>query len=157
MGLTAGDAGTYTAFADNGLGPPATAAVSLSVDPASDGTNVPASVIELEPGKRDRKTHERREKCTSSSAVLRSNSKVILAHRQVSEGLFNQGGKFRRRLSGQQVGKISGRTVTQVNASTTVLPSCFFIFFDMLEGVVKSMKQACNSTYPEPGPFGSSI
>ena len=69
MGVTAGDAGTYTAFADNGLGPPATAAVSLSVDPASDGTNVPASVIELEPGKkenrqRDRKTHERREKCT---------------------------------------------------------------------------------------------
>ena len=50
MGVTAGDAGTYTAFADNGLGPPATAAVSLSVDPASDGTNVPASVIELEPG-----------------------------------------------------------------------------------------------------------
>ena len=49
MGVTAGDAGTYTAFADNGLGPPATAAVSLSVDPAS-STNVPASVIELEPG-----------------------------------------------------------------------------------------------------------
>ena len=53
VGVTAGDAGTYTAFADNGLGPPATAAVSLSVDPASDGTNVPASVIELEPGKTD--------------------------------------------------------------------------------------------------------
>ena len=50
VGVTAGDAGTYTAFADNGLGPPATAAVSLSVDPAS-GTNVPASVIELEPGR----------------------------------------------------------------------------------------------------------
>ena len=55
VGVTAGDAGTYTAFADNGLGPPATAAVSLSVDPASSdgGTNVPASVIELEPGKTD--------------------------------------------------------------------------------------------------------
>ena len=49
MGVAPGDAGTYTAFADNGLGPPATVAVSLSVDPAS-STNVPASVIELEPG-----------------------------------------------------------------------------------------------------------
>ena len=59
MGVTAGDSGTYTAFADNGLGPPATAAVSLSVDPASSdggGTNVPASVIELEPGKTDRQS-----------------------------------------------------------------------------------------------------
>ena len=52
VGVAPGDAGTYTAFADNGLGPPATAAVSLSVDPASD-TNVPASVIELEPGKKE--------------------------------------------------------------------------------------------------------
>ena len=51
--MTPGDAGTYTAFADNGLGPPATAAVSLSVDPASGGTNVPASVIELDPGKEE--------------------------------------------------------------------------------------------------------
>ena len=85
MGVTAGDAGTYTAFADNGLGPPATAAVSLSVDPASSdgGTNVPASVIELEPGKKDRqKTHERREKCTSSSSSESSSSlpKLFLAH-----------------------------------------------------------------------------
>ena len=46
--MAASDAGPYTALADNGLGPPATAAIVLVVDEA--GGNIPAAVIETEPG-----------------------------------------------------------------------------------------------------------
>jgi ribonuclease HI len=49
VGVALSDVGTFTALADNGLGPPATTAVLLSVVPAS--SSIPAAVIETEPGR----------------------------------------------------------------------------------------------------------